>query len=78
MGESLPGSPSSHVSPHSQGIEPDDEIADEDDQDASGEAEDGENKPPMTAAELRNQKRKMKRFRYITVDSEIIECNADQ
>ncbi|KAG9598113.1 hypothetical protein KCU97_g4074, partial [Aureobasidium melanogenum] len=63
LGESLPGSPSSHVSPHSQGIEPDDEIADEEDQDASGEAEDGENKPPMTAAELRNQKRKMKRFR---------------
>ncbi|KAG9957609.1 hypothetical protein KCU61_g8991, partial [Aureobasidium melanogenum] len=63
LGESLPGSPSSHVSPHSQGIEPDDEIADEEDQDASGEVEDGENKPPMTAAELRNQKRKMKRFR---------------
>ncbi|KAI4724717.1 hypothetical protein E4T49_07546 [Aureobasidium sp. EXF-10728] len=61
--ESLPGSPSSHLSPHSQGVDPEDEIADEDDQDASGDAEDGESKPPMTAAELRNQKRKMKRFR---------------
>ncbi|THX19404.1 hypothetical protein D6D17_01343 [Aureobasidium pullulans] len=62
LGESLPGSPSSHMSPHSQGIDPDDEIADDDD-DASGEADDGENKVPMTAAEIRNQKRKMKRFR---------------
>jgi hypothetical protein len=50
------------MSPHSQGIDPDDEIADDDD-DASGEADDGENKVPMTAAEIRNQKRKMKRFR---------------
>jgi hypothetical protein len=63
LGESLPGSPSSHLSPHSQGIDPDDEIADDDDPDASGDADDGD-KPPMTAAELRNQKRKMKRFRY--------------
>ncbi|KAI5201193.1 hypothetical protein E4T39_05335 [Aureobasidium subglaciale] len=63
LGDSLPGSPSSHLSPHSQGLDPDDEIADDDDQDASGDADDGENKPPMTAAELRNQKRKMKRFR---------------
>jgi hypothetical protein len=76
LGESLPGSPSSHLSPHSQGIDPDDEIADDDDQDASGDAEDGD-KPPMTAAELRNQKRKMKRFRYGAVKRSTIHGDTD-
>lgn len=64
LGGSAPGSPSSRISPQSQGLDHDDEVVDEDDQDASGEPDDGENRPPMTAAELRNQKRKMKRFRY--------------
>lgn len=64
LGGSAPGSPSSRLSPQSQGLDENDEIADDDDQDASGEPDDGDNKPPMTAAELRNQKRKMKRFRY--------------
>jgi hypothetical protein len=59
LGGSIPGSPSSR---QSQDIDPDDEIAEEYDLDASGEAEDGDDKP-MTAAEIRNQKRKMKRFR---------------
>lgn len=38
---------------------------DEDDEDSPDQSKDEEEKPPMTAAEIRNQKRKMKRFRYV-------------
>ncbi|GAB7350633.1 hypothetical protein MBLNU459_g1196t1 [Dothideomycetes sp. NU459] len=60
-GGSVPGSPASR-SPHSGGEEHE-EGGDEDDVDACGEAEDEEGRPPLTAAELMKQKRKMKRFR---------------
>lgn len=60
---SVTGSPLSRSSPRSEGIEDHEEDAEEDDHDAGGDPEDEEGKPPMTAAELRNQKRKMKRFR---------------
>jgi hypothetical protein len=62
---SVTGSPISKSSPRSDGIEEQEEDAEEDDPDAIGEPEDEEGKPPMTAAELRNQKRKMKRFRSV-------------
>ena len=63
---SATGSPLSKSSPRSDGLDEQEEDAEEDDPDAAGEPEDEEGKPAMTAAELRNQKRKMKRFRCIS------------
>ncbi|KAL1311352.1 hypothetical protein AAFC00_001526 [Neodothiora populina] len=61
---SITHSPNSKNSPKSEAIEDHEDDAEEDDQDAVGEAEDDEGKSVnLSAAELRNQKRKMKRFR---------------
>lgn len=60
---SVPGSPASRISPKSEGLDEQDDLAEDDDPDASGEPEDEEGKHPISAAEMRNQKRKMKRFR---------------
>jgi hypothetical protein len=65
FGGSAPTSPAGRLTPHS----PDAEIADApiDDEeigfDAVEHADEQEQRPPLTAAELRAQKRKMKRFR---------------
>ncbi|KAK8172312.1 hypothetical protein BKA80DRAFT_198127 [Phyllosticta citrichinensis] len=63
-GASAPASPSSRLTPASPGSgvkhERDDDL---NDQNLSGSAEEGDQDKPMTAAELRAQKRKMKRFR---------------
>ncbi|KAK8223570.1 hypothetical protein BKA81DRAFT_376692 [Phyllosticta paracitricarpa] len=63
-GASAPTSPSSRLTPASPGSgvkhERDDDL---NDQNLSGSAEEGDQDKPMTAAELRAQKRKMKRFR---------------
>lgn len=61
----MTGSPLSRSSPRSDACEEHEEDAEEDDPDAIGEVEEEEGKPPMTAAELRNHKRKMKRFRFV-------------
>ena len=74
---SVTGSPISKSSPRSDGIDDAEEDAEEDDQDASGEPEDEEGKPPMTAAELRNQKRKMKRFRFVQSNSPTYSSSTD-
>lgn len=56
----LPASPADRLTPHS----PDDQQDDDDLIDSAGEDhDDGSERPPMTAAELRAHKRKMKRFR---------------
>ncbi|KAK3679460.1 hypothetical protein LTR78_001021 [Recurvomyces mirabilis] len=64
FGGSAPTSPAGRLTPSSPGGGPDDEIM-EDEEIGFGTAEQGddEDRPPMTAAELRAQKRKMKRFR---------------
>lgn len=63
-GASAPASPSSRLTPASPGSgvkhERDDDL---NDQNLSGSAEEGDQDKPMTAAELRAHKRKMKRFR---------------
>jgi len=49
--------------------EPSDREEDDDDDDMDHDDDDVKedlDRPPMTAAELRQQKRKMKRFRYVT------------
>ena len=63
-GGSAPTSPAGRLTPNSPGGGPDDDIMD-DEEIGFGTAEQGddEKRPPMTAAELRAQKRKMKRFR---------------
>lgn len=62
---SAPPSSTGRLTPRSLGPETrvaeDDEIDDDEDQD------DDEDKSPMTAAELRDQKRKMKRFRSVSL-----------
>ncbi|KAJ9621288.1 hypothetical protein H2203_007340 [Taxawa tesnikishii (nom. ined.)] len=68
FGGSAPASPASRVSPRSPGQDDKDAPGDEEDLDFAmeeGEGEDDDGKPQsqMTAAEIRNQKRKMKRFR---------------
>lgn len=69
FGGSAPTSPASRLTPHSPGAGPSDEQVDEDELDfAMGDPEEEEDgKVPMTAAELRAQKRKMKRFRYVAL-----------
>lgn len=63
---SVTGSPISKSSPRSDAIDEHEEDAEEDDPDAVGEPEDEEGKPTnLSAAEIRNQKRKMKRFRCV-------------
>lgn len=65
FGGSAPTSPAGRLTPHSPSAGHVDEQMDDDDdlEGEMGEQEDEEDKPPMTAAELRAQKRKMKRFR---------------
>ncbi|KAF2115992.1 hypothetical protein BDV96DRAFT_599523 [Lophiotrema nucula] len=71
FGGSAPASPVSRLTPPSPHDEMNgdkldiggDEIITEEKEDESGDAEKGEDKPPISAAELRAQKRKMKRFR---------------
>ncbi|KAK5125673.1 hypothetical protein LTR85_011947 [Meristemomyces frigidus] len=64
FGGSAPSSPAGRLTPNSPGAEPSDEQLDDEEIDF-GAAEQGEDedRPPMTAAELRAHKRKMKRFR---------------
>jgi hypothetical protein len=72
FGGSAPASPVSRLTPPSpnDGLNGDkndpqgDEIITEEMDDGSGDASKDEEKPPISAAELRAQKRKMKRFRY--------------
>ena len=64
FGGSAPTSPAGRLTPHSPpGGLGDEQMDDEDMQGGALEPDDDEDKPPMTAAELRAQKRKMKRFR---------------
>ena len=61
---SVPNSPTGRLTPNSPGAGPNDEqLEDEDIGFGSGEQDEEEGRPPMTAAELRAHKRKMKRFR---------------
>ncbi|KAK3060374.1 hypothetical protein LTR53_020130, partial [Teratosphaeriaceae sp. CCFEE 6253] len=68
FGGSAPTSPAGgRLTPNSPGGDLDDEQL-EDEEMAYGTAdqgEEGEERPPMTAAELRAHKRKMKRFRWV-------------
>ena len=64
FGGSVPHSPTGRLTPNSPGAGPSDEqLEDEDVEYGSGEQDEGEERPSMTAAELRAHKRKMKRFR---------------
>jgi len=65
FGGSAPTSPVGRLTPHSPDMDPND-VSVEEDEIGLGEAVQGdeEEQPPMTAAELRAHKRKMKRFRY--------------
>jgi len=64
-GGSAPTSPAGRLTPQSGAIAASNEALDEEEEIEMDDAEgvDGEDKPPMTAAELRAAKRKMKRFR---------------
>jgi hypothetical protein len=66
FGGSAPTSPAGRLTPNSPGAAQNDEQM-EDEEIGFGTAEQGdeEERPPMTAAELRAHKRKMKRFRYV-------------
>jgi len=64
FGGSAPTSPSDRLTPRSPAAAHHDEQMDDEDLEGEvGEQDDEEDKPPMTAAELRAHKRKMKRFR---------------
>jgi len=64
FGGSAPTSPAGRLTPHSPpGDQGDEPMDDEDLEGEGGEMDEEEGKPLMTAAELRAQKRKMKRFR---------------
>jgi len=64
FGGSAPTSPAGRLTPHSPNLgRADEHMEDEDLDGEGGEHDDDEDRPPMTAAELRAQKRKMKRFR---------------
>lgn len=64
FGGSAPNSPARHPTPNSPQAGPSDEqLEDEEIDFGTAEQEEGDERPPMTAAELRAQKRKMKRFR---------------
>ena len=64
FGGSAPTSPIGRLTPHSgEGAAGEEAVEDEDLEFGTAEAGDEEERPPMTAAELRAQKRKMKRFR---------------
>ncbi|KAK5722138.1 hypothetical protein LTR17_014411 [Elasticomyces elasticus] len=62
-GGSAPTSPAGRLTPNSPGGGPGDELEDEEMGFGTAEQGDEEDRPPMTAAELRAHKRKMKRFR---------------
>lgn len=65
-GGSAPTSPAGRLTPRSGGVAQEDEQVEDEDLDlVDGGEDDGEEKPPMTAAELRAHKRKMKRFRQV-------------
>lgn len=65
-GGSAPTSPAGRLTPQSGAVAAGNDQLDEDEEIEmdEGEGGEGEEKPPMTAAELRAAKRKMKRFRY--------------
>lgn len=81
-GGSAPASPVSRLTPpspheHLDGAKDeshDDDIVLEDNQDCSEEPPKEEQKPAMTAAEIRAQKRKMKRFRYERPKHAVMVC----
>lgn len=65
-GGSAPTSPAGRLTPRSGGIAQGDEQGEDEDIDlGEGGEDEGDEKPPMTAAELRAHKRKMKRFRQV-------------
>ena len=64
FGGSAPTSPIGRLTPHSgEGPAGEEALDDEDMGFGAGDGLEEEERPPMTAAELRAQKRKMKRFR---------------
>lgn len=65
-GGSAPASPVSRLTPPSPEGEKGDGEGDHNDAGLSGSNDEGDDSKPMTAAELRAQKRKMKRFRYVS------------
>lgn len=75
-GGSAPASPVSRLTPPSPDGEKGDRDNDHLDQNLSGSNDEGDDSKPMTAAELRAQKRKMKRFRYVLQEKQILQENA--
>ena len=64
FGGSAPTSPVAELTPHSPRVKDSDEPMEDEEIDFdNAEQEDEDDRPPMTAAELRAHKRKMKRFR---------------
>ena len=66
FGGSAPTSPAGRLTPNSPKVEDNDLLMEDEEIDfGTAEQEEGTERPPMTAAELRAHKRKMKRFRQV-------------